>query len=221
MKQYIAYYRVSTKEQGDSGLGLAAQQATVTAYARNATILAHYTDIESGKSNTRSGLLQAIEHAKKGSATLCIAKLDRLSRDVQFIATLMNTGVAFECCDMPQATSLTIHIFAAMAEHERKLIGSRTKAALDELKKQGVKLGKPENLTAEGRQKGGLAAQAAARNNTNTKQARLVAGLLRKQGCTLEYIMNELNASGMKTARGTTFRLEQVRRLLKPIPSAI
>lgn len=107
--------------------------------------------MESGKKNNRPQLLAAIEYARKVKATLIIAKLDRLSRNASFIFTLRDSGVDFVCADMPDANTLTIGIFAVLAQHERELISSRTKAALQMKKKQGVKLGKPENLTDQAR----------------------------------------------------------------------
>jgi DNA invertase Pin-like site-specific DNA recombinase len=143
-KSFVAYYRVSTLQQGRSGLGLEAQQSDVMKYT-NGSILAEYTDVESGKrSNNRPELLKAIKHAKEADATLVIAKLDRLSRNSVFIGQLMESRVKFVCCDMPEADEFTIHIFAALAQKERKMISARTKDALQVAKQRGVKLGNPQ-----------------------------------------------------------------------------
>lgn len=216
---YIAYYRVSTAKQGDSGLGMDAQKKAVADHTRNGVILAHYEDIESGKSNTRDGLNKAIQHCKNTGATLCIAKLDRLSRNVHFITSLMESKVKFVCCDIPEASDLTIHIFAALAEWERKRISERTKVALEAARARGVKLGKPENLTAAGRTKGAQTTHAIANNRPSKVQAVMVANLLRKQGCTIQHICNELNTLGMLTPSGKQYAFEQTRRLLKKEPA--
>lgn len=142
LMHYITYLRVSTQQQGVSGLGLEAQRASIAAFARGAEILAEYVEVESGKRNDRPQLQLALEHARKAKATLLIAKLDRLARNVYFIADLMQNGkVDFIACDMPQANRLTLQIMAVMAEHEARMISERTKAALAAAKARGVKLG--------------------------------------------------------------------------------
>lgn len=153
---YIAYYRVSTQKQGQSGLGLNSQKTIVKNYLKEVEPLQELTDVESGtrKGNNREALLEAIRLSKRYNATLVIAKLDRLARNVKFITTLMESGIEFVACDMPTANKFTIHIFAALAEQEAEMISQRTKLALGELKRQGVKLGKPENLNKEAIAKG-------------------------------------------------------------------
>src|SRR5438132_7814327 len=120
MAAAVTYRRVSTREQGNSGLGLEAQQAATEAYARQngATIIGTYTEVETGTSSDRPELKRAIAHAKRSKATLVISKLDRLARNVAFTSALMESGVNFICCDNPHANKLTIHILAAIAEHE-------------------------------------------------------------------------------------------------------
>ncbi len=154
MKNYVAYYRVSTIKQGFSGLGLEAQREAIQRFLGNAPIIAEYTEIESGSKNNRAELDKAILHAKNDSATLVIAKLDRLSRNVSFIFALRDAKVDFICADMPDANTMTIGIFAVLAQHERELISYRTKAALQAKKAQGYTLGKPQNLTYDARKKG-------------------------------------------------------------------
>src|SRR5262245_20848184 len=139
----IAYYRVSTRKQGDSGLGLEGQQHEVQTHAQrnNATIVASYKEVERGKKSDRPELAKALAHAKRSKAVLVVAKLDRLSRNVAFLSALMESKVQFVCCDNPHATSLTIHILAAVAEDEAKRISARTKAALAAAKMRGTLLG--------------------------------------------------------------------------------
>jgi DNA invertase Pin-like site-specific DNA recombinase len=144
MKKAIPYYRVSTLRQGESGLGLEAQQKAVRDYAArfNINLLQECIEIESGKKSNRPVLLDALDKCKKQNAVLLIAKLDRLSRNVAFIAQLMEAGVDFLAVDNPHASKLMLHIMAAFAEHEREQISKRTKAALASAKYRGVQLGK-------------------------------------------------------------------------------
>src|SRR4051794_33128778 len=138
MDKYIAYYRVSTDRQGCSGLGLDAQRAAVASYlAGREPLLAEYTEIESGKKNDRPQLAVALGECHRRRARLVIAKLDRLARNVHFISGLMESGVDFVAVDMPEANRLTLHILAAVAEHEREMISRRTKEALAAAKARG------------------------------------------------------------------------------------
>src|SRR5712692_6699026 len=120
MADIIAYYRVSTKQQGESGLGLEGQQAAVEAFAKasGAKIKATYLEIETGKRADRPELAKALSHARRSRATLCVAKLDRLARNVEFLAKVMNSNAEFVACDSPAANRLTLHILAAVAEAE-------------------------------------------------------------------------------------------------------
>lgn len=212
---YISYYRVSTKKQGDSNLGLAAQRTIVSSFCKDGQILGEYTDIESGtrKGNNREGLKQAINQAKETESRLVIAKLDRLSRNVLFITTLMESGVDFVACDMPTANNFTIHIFAALAEQEADLISQRTKIALAELKKTGKQLGSPKNLTEAAIEKGkGIRISNALSNENNIKTAALIR-VLKKNGHSFNSIAAKLNESGFKTRKGRIFQAVQVKRL--------
>ena len=141
---FVAYYRVSTDRQGKSGLGLEAQQRAVMNYLNGGdwTLAGEFTEVETGKHNDRPELLKALALCKKQKAKLVIAKLDRLSRNLAFIAQLMDAGVEFIAVDNPHANKLTVHILAAVAQHEREMIGERTKAALQAAKARGVKLGR-------------------------------------------------------------------------------
>ena len=147
----IAYMRVSTKSQGKSGLGLDAQKEKIKSFAEahDGELIAEYVDVESGFKNERDELQKAIAHAKKIKATLVIAKLDRISRRVSFIANLMESGISFKVAEMSDATEFQLHIYAALAQEERRLISERTKAALKVAKAKGVVLGKNGKVLAE------------------------------------------------------------------------
>ncbi len=214
MEQFIAYFRVSTQRQGLSALGLEAQKSAVLSFLHNRVLIAEFTDIETGKNDNRPELLKAIELAKKTNSTLLIAKLDRLSRNLTFISTLMDAKVRFICADMPDANELTIHIFAALAQWERKRISSRTKEALTQLKKRGVKLGTPENFTDQVRKMGTVKLKQIAAANPNNQKAKKLVNLLSKNGKSLREIAVELNEAGFKTSRGNQFGPEQVRRFI-------
>lgn len=141
---FIAYYRVSTARQGESGLGLEAQQKAVADYLNGGDwkILAEYTEVESGKRSDRPKLAEAVALCKRHKATLIIAKLDRLARNVHFISGLMEAGIEFIAVDNPNANKLMLHMLAAFAEHEREMISKRTRDALQAAKARGVQLGK-------------------------------------------------------------------------------
>lgn len=143
-RQFVAYYRVSTGRQGVSGLGLEAQKAAVGRFIGVGSLLAEFQEVETGKRHAnRPQLAAALEHSRKHGAVLVIAKLDRLVRNVAFVANLMESKVEFQAVDMPYANKLTIHILAAVAEHELEAISERTKAALGAAKARGTKLGNP------------------------------------------------------------------------------
>ncbi len=217
MKQgkYVAYYRVSTKEQGKSGLGLDAQKETVANHTIDGTIINEYVEVESGKKNNRLQLNNAIRHSQDNDATLVIAKLDRLSRNASFIFALRDSGVDFVCCDIPDMNTLTVGIFATMAQHEREVTSQRTKAALAELKKKGIRLGSPNNLTDYSRMKAKEAIKAKAKNNDNNKRAIALIKSLREQGLSYNKIANKLNEAGYKTSRGNKFYSMSVKQLEK------
>jgi DNA invertase Pin-like site-specific DNA recombinase len=143
--KFVAYYRVSTDRQGKSGLGLEAQQAAVRQYLNGGSwqLVGEHVEIETGKRSDRPELVMALDACRRQRAKLVIAKLDRLSRNLAFIATLMDSGVEFVAVDNPHANKLTIHILAAVAEHEREMISERTKAALQAAKARGTRLGNP------------------------------------------------------------------------------
>lgn len=212
MKNYTAYYRCSTKHQGISGLGLEAQKSSVSRYlSQNDILLAEYEEVETGKSNARHQLSLAVEHCIKTDSVLIIAKLDRLSRNVAFISKLMETNIEFVACDMPQATKFTLHIFAALAEQEAEFISKRTIDALAELKRRGVKLGSPQNLTKEARRKGTATLMQNALNNPRNKRATFAIVKMREnEKLSYRKIAKQLNENGYKTSGGYEFTASQV-----------
>jgi DNA invertase Pin-like site-specific DNA recombinase len=196
---YIAYYRVSTERQGISGLGLDAQREAVHRYIAPELLTAEYTEVESGKRHdNRPQLLAALAECKKRKATLVIAKLDRLGRNVAFISALMEAGVEFVCCDNPHATPLMIHMLAAFAQHERLLISERTKAAMAQAKLRGTVFGNP-NLH--------LARAASAASNRTPASAPVLALMqeARAAGATLRQVAAKLNSLGLRTTRGSVW----------------
>lgn len=212
--QYISYYRVSTKHQGQSGLGLEAQKKAVLDYLNGGgwELVEEYTEIESGKRADRPQLEAALRACKKHKATLVIAKLDRLSRNVGFIAKLMESGVEFVATDLPQANKLTIHIMSAMAEYERDMISQRTKAALQAAKARGVKLGGPniKQVSAQGRER-----QAQRANQHANNVLPIIAEIKASGVSTLAGIADALNARGVATARGGKWYAGTVSNILK------
>jgi len=218
MKKYVAYYRVSRKEQGISGLGLSAQKSSVEKYvsSQDGFILKDYTEIETGTNKReRIEIHNAIELAKNEGAILVIAKLDRLARNVSFVSSLMDAGIDFVAVDMPSANNFTIHIFSALAEQEAKLISSRTKLALAELKKKGVKLGNPKNLTDDARAKGIERIKSNAMNNDRNRQAQSIILNCKEKEMSYRQIADYLNKLNFKTRNGNKFYGTTVLQLYK------
>jgi DNA invertase Pin-like site-specific DNA recombinase len=211
----VAYCRVSTKRQGQSGLGLEAQQAAVGQHVRStsATLLAAYTEIESGTHSQRPQLIAALAKCRETGAILVIAKLDRLARNVAFLSALMDGDVEFRALDLPGASRFHLHIMAAVAEQEASAISERTKAALKAAKARGVKLGHPANLTDASRRASIVSRQAAvaARNQ-------LIIPLIRawrKARWSLQRIATELGTLRVALPRGgVAWQPAQVRRVL-------
>lgn len=215
MKRYVTYTRVSTEEQAKSHLGLDAQKRDIGLFLTNFSeepfeIIGEFEDHLSGKSNDRPELIKALELVRKTGAELLVAKLDRLSRKVSFIATLMDDPkVRLRVASMPHADKFQLHIYAALAEQEREFISARTKAALAEAKAKGVKLGGMRDAT--GRRNVVLAERA-------KERADKVAGIilpLRSQGASLRAIAEALNVSGVPTARGGQWQASQVQRTIQ------
>jgi DNA invertase Pin-like site-specific DNA recombinase len=226
MPDIIAYYRVSTRQQGQSGLGLEGQRAAVEAYAgqTGASIKSSYVEVESGKRIDRPELAKALAHARRSRATLVVAKLDRLARNVEFLAKIMNSDVEFIACDFPAANRLTLHIMSAVAEAEAKATSDRTKAALAAAKARGTKLGSARPGHWDGREDRRLAGLEKARSQSIqviTQKAReAYADLLpvmtrmKAQGLSLRDIAEKLNAKGHTTRRGKPWNPVQVARVL-------
>jgi DNA invertase Pin-like site-specific DNA recombinase len=208
--RFIAYYRVSTDRQGRSGLGLEAQRAAVVRYLAGigGILIAEHTEVETGRRNDRPELQKAMAACRKHKARLVIAKLDRLSRNVAFIATLMDAGVEFVACDNPHATRLTLHILAAVAEHEREMISARTKAALQAAKARGVRLGRNAERLAP-------ANHAAALDRAD--QIKGLLAELNRSGMTTREIAAELTARGITTPRGGRWHPQTVRRVMERV----
>lgn len=209
--KYVAYYRVSTQKQGESGLGLESQQSAVSAFCEP---LESFTEVETGTNKkARPELQRAIAACKRLGATMVVAKLDRLARNVAFVSALMESGVDFVACDNPQANRLTIHILAAVAEDEAQRISERTKAALAAYKVRGGKLGNPKNLTTEASQKGNAANKTAA--DKYKAEVIPIAQKLREAGRTLTEIAETLTGRGILTRRGKAWSATAVARLLR------
>lgn len=215
----VSYLRVSTQRQGSSGLGLEAQRAAVEEFcARNGLKLSReFQEIETGTGKRdRPVLREALGYAKRSKAVLLIAKLDRLARNVAFIANLMESGVDFRACDLPEANRLLLHIMAAVAEAEAKAISDRTIAALKVAKERGTPLGAmnpaSRNLTPDASLRGA--------QTTSTKARKAFAALLpliiqlRAQGQSLARIAERLNSDGHRTQQGAVFTAVQIKRIL-------
>jgi DNA invertase Pin-like site-specific DNA recombinase len=212
MADFVAYYRVSTDRQGASGLGLEAQRQAVARHmASGDQLLAAFTEIESGRRDAnRPQLHAALAQCRRRGATLLIARLDRLARNVAFIAGVMESGVEFVAVDMPQANRLTIHILAAVAEHEREMISARTKAALAQARARGKRLGNPRPLEAL------RLANAARAERKPAPHVRALMTTWHAQGKGLRAIARELNRLDIRTPRGCQWYAGTVKAQLAP-----
>jgi DNA invertase Pin-like site-specific DNA recombinase len=223
----VTYYRVSTKQQGNSGLGIDGQRTAVTQFVTNnsAKIICEYKEVESGKRKDRPELQKALAHAKRSKATLVVAKLDRLARNVAFTSALMESGADFLACDNPHANRFTIHILAAVAEHEAKMISDRTKAALRELKLKGVLLGSSrkghwdglEERRLAGAKSGAIKAAESHRLSADEAYLDLVPIIVTKQqeGFSLRAIAAHLNNLNQTTRTGKSWNPSQVMRVIR------
>lgn len=213
--KFIAYHRVSTQKQGLSGLGLEAQKNSVLNYLNggNWELVQEFVEVETGKGadalDRRPELKAAIDACKKQKATLIIAKLDRLARNVHFISGLLETGVDFVCADMPQANKPMLQMYSVMAEWERDQISSRTKAALQAAKVRGVVLG----AAGAANLKPNIEARQQAADDFAGKLKGII-GDMKARGLTQRAMLKELNGLGIKTAKGGAWSLVQLQRVI-------
>ncbi|WP_368516674.1 recombinase family protein [Rhizobium sp.] len=203
-QQFVAYYRVSTQKQGQSGLGLEAQRAACASF----NPIAEFIEIESGKNNDRPELEKAKAFGRANSACLIVAKLDRFSRNAAFILSQMEQGIRLRCADMPDADEFQLHLYAILAHKERSMISKRTKEALQAAKLRGVKLGGAHQSKQE-----------AADTFANSLQE-VLQGLIGSGTNTPAAIARELNERGIRTPRGAEWGAGQVVRLLRRLSSA-
>jgi DNA invertase Pin-like site-specific DNA recombinase len=214
MENYIAYVRTST---GRQLLGLEEQQLRINQFIQSTgdNLIEIVIEQESGKNNNRLKLDYATNLCIKYGYTLLFTKLDRLSREVEFLFTLRNKGVKLRCIELPELNTLTLGIFGSVAQWERELISSRTKNGLAALKARGVKLGTPTNLTVDARKKGVKSIVKKRVENENWKVAKMFIEHFQMKNGYLNYtkISNELNIIGYKTRNGKHFNPSTVRRL--------
>lgn len=221
--KFVSYLRVSTERQGASGLGMEAQRKAVDDYLNGGrwSLVAEYVEVESGGNDDRPKLAEALARCRLHNATLVIAKLDRLSRDAHFLLGLKKAGVGFVCADMPEANELTIGVLAVVAQHERKMISARTKAALAAAKASGKQLGGDRGNLADvsdvGRSNSITTRRAlAARRNTDI--APIINQIRTTGASTLRQIAAELNERGIPCARGGSWTGAQVKRVVDACP---
>lgn len=215
--RFIAYFRVSTAQQGRSGLGLEAQRAAVTAYLNGGswTVLGEFTEVESGKDNARPQLARALEACRLKGARLVIAKLDRLSRDAAFLIGLEAAGVDFVAADMPNANRLTVRLMAVLAQEEREMIGTRTKAALQAAKARGTVLGGWRGGPVVDSRKGTAAVQAKAEAFAADVGPMVLEA--HGRGLSLRQIAAELTGQSIRTPRGGQWTAAAVRSVLSRV----
>lgn len=220
MKRYVTYRRVSTKDQGTSGLGLDAQDRDIRLYLDGYSeqpfeIIGSFTDVASGGNDDRPELTKALHMARSQGAELLVSKLDRLSRKVSFIAGLLDDRkVNLRVASMPHADNFQLHIYAALAEQEREFISIRTKAALREAKASGKKLGGMRDKTMK---------RNVVMKEKALGRAQQVAGIIqpmRDAGKSLREIAAELNKANVQTARGGEWQASQIKRMLERLGAA-
>jgi DNA invertase Pin-like site-specific DNA recombinase len=211
--KFVTYCRVSTDQQGRSGLGLEAQREAVACYLNGGDwrLMGEFVEVESGKRADRPALLKALAACKRHKATLVVAKLDRLSRSVAFLSALMESGAEFVAVDNPHANKLMVHMLAAFAEHERDQISARTKAALAAAKARGTKLGNPR--IAEARE-GAVAALQGAADRHAANVLPVIRAIQQSGMTTLRDGANALNARGVQTARGGEWHATTVKNVV-------
>ena len=219
--RYVAYFRVSTQKQGRSGLGLDAQKQAVQNYLQQfgGELVAEYMEVESGKRPDRPEFTKAADYAELANAILLVAKLDRLSRDLHFVTSLQKRGIRFKLCDLPEIDNLTIHILAAMAEHEARMISVRTKQAMHEAKRRGVVLGNPQlsnlrntSVTAANRRR------VSEQQLWQSKIIKVIQHLVEMEKLdTCQKIADALNKRGLMTQRGKAFTVATVSKLRRAL----
>ncbi len=218
--KFVSYLRVSTDKQGRSGLGLEAQRKAVEDFLNGGSwrLIAEFVEVESGSRDGRPKLAEAMALCRLHGAKLVIAKLDRLSRDAHFLLGLQKASVRFVAADMPEANEMVVGIMAVVAEAERRMISTRTKAALAAAKARGKRLGRPENLKNQelGRERGRA-------RRTETASARvtdlrpIIADVRASGAMSLRQIAAGLNRRGIPAARGGAWSAVQVKRAMERV----
>jgi DNA invertase Pin-like site-specific DNA recombinase len=221
--KFVGYVRVSTQKQGKSGLGLQAQREAIETYLNGGKwkLVGEYVEVESGKRSDRPELAKALSLCRLHRATLLIAKLDRLARNVAFIANLMEAGVRFVAVDLPEANELTVHIMAAMAQHEAKMISERTRVALAQAKARGTVLGgmtmsaeRWTRVSSRGR-KAGTQKRSEMASKWSADVLPIIEDIRQSGAVSLREIAAGLNERGIQTRRGGEWTATQVARVLE------
>ncbi len=212
---YVAYFRVSTQKQGRSGLGIEAQEEAVARYVGNRTLLMKFYEVESGKKDDRPELAKALESCKLTRATLLVAKMDRLSRNIYFLEKLQKSGVPFVAADIPNLNEMSLLLIFMVAHMERAACSARTKSALQAAKARGVKLGNPLGAAAFGDKirQGSVEAVQKKADDFAVSISKIILPM-RAEGLNLKQIADRLNTEGYKTSRGGKWQATSVRRVL-------
>lgn len=218
MLKFVAYLRVSTQRQGFSGLGLEAQREIIKNHLRETEPIAEFVEVESGRKADRPKLKEALALCRKCGATLIVAKLDRLARNVSFLSNLLESDVEIVFCDFPQANKMVLHILAAISQYEAELIATRTRQALQAKKARGHKLGNPEHLLDKHGQaiaNSTKTVKAKAKSNPNNKRAIAMLRILISQNLGYKAMADILNREGFLTSKGCAFRPSTVYQIIK------
>lgn len=215
--KFIAYYRVSTTKQGQSGLGLEAQRKAVSDYlaGRDGDLITEYTEVQSGSKDNRAELQKALRQCRLTGATLLIAKLDRLSRNRRFLLELADSSTNFIAVDMPEANNFTVGLLACLADYERQLISERTKAALQAAKARGVTLGNPDLDRVRNTDTTAANATRTAKAQAHRAEVHQIITELQEAGAmSLRQVAAQLNQAGYQTARGGSWHPQSVARVM-------
>ena len=216
--KYVSYLRVSTQKQGHSGLGLEAQREIIQKHLYDTIPITEFIEVESGRKKDRPKLKEALDLCRKTGATLIVAKLDRLARNVSFLSNLLESDVEIVFCDFPQANKMVLHILSAISQYEAELTASRTKSALQAKKARGCKLGNPEHLLGKHNQaiqNSIMTCKSKADNNPNNKRAVAMLRTLVKEEHSLKEMADILNREGFVTSKGAYFSKATVYKLIK------